>query len=139
MLMKPSFHPVFFLAILAATGCTQLTQTTKLAQGPVLLAIEPVRAEVDVDTTETLNGVSRTTYILGIIRVGSKAYADYPSLSFGLVGNTREKRAAIYNAIEGRDLDVLINPKFMIQEQHAFLFRRTTVQVAGFGGKFIFE
>ena len=137
--MKFSVYPLFLLTVISLAGCTQLTQTTKLAQGPVLLAIEPVRAEVNVDTTETLIGISRTMYILGVIRVGSKSYADYPSLSFGLIGNTREKRAAIYNAIEGRDLDVLINPKFLIQEQHAVLFRRTTVQVAGFGGKFIFE
>ncbi|MDA0303536.1 MAG: hypothetical protein MUP94_07920 [Flavobacteriales bacterium] len=137
--MKFSFYPIFLLAVISLAGCTQLTQTTKLAQGPVLLAIEPVRAEVDVDTTETLIGISRTTYILGILRVGNKEYADYPSLSFGLVGNTREKRAAIYNAIEGRDLDVLINPKFMIQEKRAILFRKKTVQVAGYGGKFIFE
>jgi hypothetical protein len=127
------------ILFVSMAGCTSLTETAKLAQGPVIMAIQPIQVVVDVDTTKTLTGVSQTTTILGFIRFGDHQFADYPGISFGFGGPTKEKRAAIYKAMDGRELDVLVNPKFMIQERHAFIFRRTTVQVAGFGGKFIFE
>lgn len=120
-------------------SCTSTSETAKLAQGPVLLAVNPVRADVNVDTTKSLLGTSSTTHILGFIRFGAHEFADYPGISFGIGGATREKRAAIYKALEGTESDVLINPKFIVREKRAFIFRKTTVQVAGFGGKFEFE
>ncbi|MBT6163595.1 MAG: hypothetical protein HOH92_07830 [Crocinitomicaceae bacterium] len=124
---------------LAVSGCTSTTQTAKLAQGPVLLAVNPVKADVKVDTTHSLLGMSSTTHILGFIRFGDHEFADYPGISFGIGGATREKRSAIYQALEGTEMDVLVNPKFIVRERRAILFRKTTVQVAGFGGKFVFE
>ena len=120
-------------------SCSTLSETAKLAQGPVLLAVNPVRADVNVDTTKSLLGTSSTTHILGFIRLGDHEFADYPGISFGIGGATREKRAAIYKALEGTGSDVLVNPKFIVREKRAFIFRKTTVQVAGFGGKFEFE
>ena len=120
-------------------SCTSTSETAKLAQGPVLLAVNPVRADEYVDTTKSLLGTSSTTHILGFIRFGDHEFADYPGISFGIGGATREKRAAIYKALEGTESDVLINPKFIVREKRAFIFRKTTVQVAGFGGKFEFE
>ena len=120
-------------------SCTSTSETAKLAQGPVLLAVNPVRADVNVDTTKSLLGTSSTTHILGFIRFGDHEFADYPGISFGIGGATREKRAAIYKALEGTGSDVLINPKFIVREKRAFIFRKTTVQVAGIGGKFEFE
>ena len=32
-----------------------------------------------------------------------------------------------------------LSTKYIVREQRAFFFRKTTVQVAGFGGKFVFE
>ena len=124
---------------LAVSGCTSTTQTAKLAQGPVLLAVNPVKADVKVDTTHSLLGMSSTTHILGFIRFGDHEFADYPGISFRIGGATREKRSAIYQALEGTEMDVLVNPKFIVRERRAILFRKTTVQVAGFGGKFVFE
>ena len=45
----------------------------------------------------------------------------------------------MYKALDGTNADVLVNPKYIVREQRAFFFRKTTVQVAGFGGKFVFE
>ena len=125
--------------VFGVISCTSTSETAKLAQGPVLLAVNPVRADVNVDTTKSLLGTSSTTHILGFIRFGDHEFADYPGISFGIGGATREKRAAIYKALEGTESDVLINPKFIVREKRAFIFRKTTVQVAGFGGKFEFE
>lgn len=128
-----------FGTLAAFNSCTQLTQSAKLAEGPVVLAIDTIRAHVDVDTTQTLIGMSSTTHVLGVIRLGDNKFADYPGLNLGFGGPIREKKAAVYKALEGTDADVLINPKYIVRENRAFFFRKTTVQVAGFGGKFVFE
>ncbi len=130
---------IFTFLISILTSCSQITQSAKLAEGQVVLAIDTVRAHVDVDTTQTLIGMANTTHVLGFIRLGDKKFADYPGINLGFGGPMREKKAAVYNALEGTDADVLINPKYIVRESRAFFFRKTTVQVAGFGGNLVFE
>ena len=127
------------LGLASLNSCTQLTQTARLAEGPVVLGVDTIKAHVNVDTTTSLIGMSSTTHILGFIRLGDNEFADYPGNNLGFNRNTREKRAAVYQALEGTNADVLVNPKYIVREQRAFFFRKTTVQVAGFGGKFVFE
>ena len=127
------------LGLASLNSCTQLTQTARLAEGPVVLDVDTIKAHVNVDTTTSLIGMSSTTHILGFIRLGDNEFADYPGINLGFNRNTREKRAAVYQALEGTNADVLVNPKYIVREQRAFLFRKTTVQVAGFGGKLVFE
>lgn len=127
------------LGLASLNSCTQLTQTARLAEGPVVLGVDTIKAHVNVDTTKSLLGMSSTTHILGFIRIGDNEFADYPGINLGFNGNSREKRAAVYKALDGTNADVLVNPKYIVREQRAFFFRKTTVQVAGFGGKFVFE
>ena len=127
------------LGLASLNSCTQLTQTARLAEGPVVLGVDTIKAHVNVDTTTSLIGMSSTTHILGFIRLGDNEFADYLGINLGFNRNTREKRAAVYQALEGTNADVLVNPKYIVREQRAFFFRKTTVQVAGFGGKFVFE
>ena len=132
----------FFLllaAVAALTGCTSLEQSVKLAEGSLVLDIAPVQVDVQVDTTRTLTGVGRTTWVLGVFRFGDRTTADFPGMPFGPGAVTREKRAAIYKALKDTDFDVLVNPKYIVEEQRAILFRRTTCIVAGYGGKFEFQ
>ena len=138
--MKSFLIPVaIVLGLAILNSCTQLTQTARLAEGPVVLGVDTIKAHVNVDTTTSLIGMSSTTHILGFIRLGDNEFADYPGINLGFNRNTREKRAAVYQALEGTNADVLVNPKYIVREQRAFFFRKTTVQVAGFGGKFVFE
>ena len=125
-------------AVAALTGCTSLEQSVKLAEGSLVLDIAPVQVDVQVDTTRTLSGVGRTTWVLGVLRFGDRTTADFPGMPFGPGAVTREKRAAIYKALKDTDFDVLVNPKYIVEEQRAILFRRTTCIVAGYGGKFKF-
>ena len=127
------------LGLASLNSCTHLTQTARLAEGPVVLGVDTIKAHVNVDTTTSLIGMSSTTHILGFIRLGDNEFADYPGINLGFNRNTREKRAAVYQALQGTNADVLVNPKYIVREQRAFFFRKTTVQVAGFGGKFVFE
>ena len=138
--MKNFLIPAALVLWLASlNSCTQLTQTARLAEGPVVLGVDTIKAHVNVDTTTSLIGMSSTTHILGFIRLGDNEFADYPGINLGFNRNTREKRAAVYQALEGTNADVLVNLKYIVREQRAFFFRKTTVQVAGFGGKFVFE
>jgi hypothetical protein len=135
--MNRSF--LLLAAVAALTGCTSLEQSVKLAEGSLVLDIAPVQVDVQVDTTRTLTGVGRTTRVLGVLRFGDRTTADFPGMPFGPGAVTREKRAAIYKALKDTDFDVLVNPKYIVEEQRAILFRRTTCIVAGYGGKFEFQ
>ncbi len=127
------------LIVVSFASCSSLQQSTKLVEGGVVLDIAPVQVDVLVDTTQSLQGISKTTVILGLIRIGDNKFADYPGMPFGPGAATREKRAAIYKALDGTDFDVLVNPKYIVKVNRALFFRRTTCAVAGYGGKFEFQ
>ena len=110
-----------------------------MAQGATLLAIEPVKVHVDVDTTTTLQAVSQTKIILGLIRIGDREFAEYPGMVFQRGPGAKERKAAIHKALTGTDYDVLVNPKYIVQEKNRLFSRQVTVQVAGYGGRFVFE
>jgi hypothetical protein len=122
-----------------ATSCATTTRSTQLAQGATLLAIEPVKAHVVVDTTQTLQAVSQTKIVLGMFRFGDREFAEYPGMIFQRGPGARERKAAIHKALKGTDYDVLVNPKYIVKQTHRPFVRKTTVQVAGFGGKLVFE
>jgi len=62
------------LGLASLNSCTQLTQTARLAEGPVVLGVDTIKAHVNVDTTTSLIGMSSTTYILGFIRLGDNEF-----------------------------------------------------------------
>ena len=131
---------VFGVTMALATGCSTTTvRSTQLAQGAALLAIEPVKATVVVDTTTTLQAVSTTKVILGLFRSGDREFAEYPGMIFQRGPGSRERKAAIHKALKGTDFDVMVNPKYIVQQKHRPFVRTTTVQVAGFGGHLVFE
>jgi hypothetical protein len=128
------------LACLLAVGCTTTTvRSTQLAQGAALIAIEPVKAHVEVDTTRTLQAVSKTKVILGVFRFGDREFAEYPGMIFQRGPGAKERKAAIHKALTGTDYDVMVNPKYIVQEKNRLFSRTVTVQVAGFGGHLVFE
>ena len=133
---------ILVLCLLATTavGCsTSTVRSTQLAQGAALLAIEPVKAHVVVDTTQTLQAVSQTKVILGMFRSGDREFAEYPGMIFQRGPGSRERKAAIHKALKGTGFDVMVNPKYIVQQKHRPFVRTTTVQVAGFGGNLVFE
>ena len=128
------------LAALSAVGCTTTTvRSTQLAQGAALLAIEPVKAHVEVDTTRTLQAVSKTKVVLGVFRFGDREFAEYPGMIFQRGPGAKERKAAIHKALTGTDYDVMVNPKYIVQEKNRLFSRTVTVQVAGYGGHLVFE
>ena len=51
----------------------------------------------------------------------------------------KERKAAIHKALTGTDYDVMVNPKYIVQEKNRLFSRTVTVQVAGYGGHLVFE
>ena len=128
------------LTVAVATGCTTSTiRSTQLAQGVALIDIEPVKAWCVVDTTQTLQAVSQTRTILGLFRSGDHEFAEYPGMVFRQGPAMRERRAAVHKAIKGTDFDVMVNPKYIVQQKRRPFVRTVTVQVAGYGGRLVFE
>lgn len=136
--MKPLQYIAIALLI-GAFGCTSTYRSAKLSESEVVLDIAPVQVDVLVDTTRTLSGITESTIILGFIRLGETKYAVYPHMQFERGPGRMEKQIAVSKALEGTDYDVLLNPKFMVQQRRAPFVLRTTCQVVGYGGKFIFE
>ena len=132
-------HAFVLIALLGAMGCTNTYRSAKLSESEVVLDIAPVQVDIDVDTTVTLSGVTESTVILGFIRLGENNYAVYPHMQFERGPGRTEKQIAVSKALQGTDYDVLLNPKFIIQQRRAPFVLRTTCQVVGYGGKFIFE
>ena len=126
--------------MLTLVSCqTSIVRSTQLAQGAALLAIEPVKAHVVVDTTQTLQAVSQTKVILGLFCSGDREFAEYPGMMFQRGPGARERKAAIHKALKGTGFDVMVNPKYIVQEKKRPFVRTVTVQVAGFGGNLVFE
>ncbi len=137
--MKPLLIALGVVLTLA-TGCTTSTvRSTQLAQGTALLDIEPVKARVVVDTSTTLQAMSQTRTVLGLFRSGDREFAEYPGMIFQRGPGMRERKAAIHKALKGTDFDVMVNPKYIVQQKHRPFVNTITVQVAGFGGKLVFE
>lgn len=132
-------HAFALILLLGAVGCTSTYRSAKLSESEVVLDIAPVQVDIDVDTTVTLSGVTQSTIVLGFIRFGENQYAVYPHMRFDRGPGRLEKQIAVSKALEGTDYDVLLNPKFIVQERRAPFVHRTTCQVVGYGGKFIFE
>lgn len=103
------------------------------------MAIEPVKAHVVVDTTATLQAVSQTRTILGLFRSGDREFAEYPGMVFRRGPGMRERKAAIHKALKGTDFDVMVNPKYIVQEKRRPFVHTVTVQVAGYGGHLVFD
>lgn len=132
--------PLLLMAVLvAATGCTNTYRSAKLTESEVVLDIAPIQVDVAVDTTRTLTGVTESTVILGFIRIGENKYALYPHMQFDRGPGRVEKQIAVSKALEGTEFDVLVNPKFIVQQRRAPFVLRTSVQVVGYGGEFTFE
>jgi hypothetical protein len=134
-----AIHLTAIALLIGATSCTNTYRSAKLSESEVTLDIAPVQVDIEVDTTQTLSGVTKSTVILGFIRIGENKYALYPHMQFERGPGRTEKQIAVSKALEGTDFDVLLNPKFIIQQRRAPFVVRTTCQVVGFGGTFIFE
>ncbi len=149
----------FFLATLALVfslvSCT--TTNKSVSSVPVVLRSSPAPLEVDytVDINKKLQGSSKSTYILGFLRIaGDNTYADGMSYSsqfasgqegfmklFGSFAQfkiVRTKASAAYNALSSSDADFIANPHYSIKQTKLLfgLIKSYEAEVTGWKGKY---
>jgi hypothetical protein len=112
-------------------SCTTTNKSvTSVALRPSSM-VDPIKADYTVDINSRLNGSSKSTWLLGLLRVaGDASYADgvtYASNTgqggfaniFGMFGSmklSQVKAAAAFNSMSGSDADFIANPNYTVKQ-----------------------
>lgn len=146
----------FAFLVLSIVFLSSCISTNKGFQSsPVIsrnVQLDPIKADLTVDETKKLKGESSSAYFL-IFRVsGDKAYADGINYSTDASASLLEKLnplkiiqgkrltqvrgAAAYKALSTGDYDVLVHPNYVTTVENFLIFKKYTVTVDGYGGKY---
>ena len=120
------------------TSCSVLNKSTNAAFFEAKAEVESVKAEVIVDDSKKIRGTSKSTYLLGFLRIsGDNKYADGVYGSFNpLNKNAHVSAAAAYKAIKSSGADVIVNPQYEIKATNFLLFSTVEASVTGMKGTF---
>jgi len=160
-IMKHLFSPLFFiLAVsLIGTGCASSNQG--LSSSNVIdrnVELDPIRADINVNDEERLKGSSQSIYFLFFRLKGDNKYADgisYSANAFNKEGlfsflnpfrlfemiatgdaEGKVKSAAAYNAIEGKEVDVLVHPTYSVTKKNYLIVSVYEAEVQGYGATY---
>lgn len=133
----------FAAVVLFMASCSSYTKTGVVSPlvGTTVNA-ESLKADIDFNQ-QKITGESKLTYLFGFIKLsgGNKLYEDGTTKSVKLpfVGSkmSRAKKAAMYDALDGTDYDLVANPQYK-NEVHSYLFgliKNYKSTVNGYGGK----
>ena len=144
---------VIGLVISSLTSC--ISGNKGFQSSPVVardVQLDPIKADINVDTKKKLKGVSSSTYFLIFRVLGDNKIADgidyssetgaslfqslnpFRALRIGRLSKVRG--AAAYNAMDGKDYDVLVHPSYTITTKNYFLFQLYEVEVTGYGATY---
>jgi len=123
---------------MAFVGCSSLNQSAP-SSGMKSSIEADFSPEIEVGPKAT--GRSKTTVILGFIKLGDSQYADgvnygvgKPSFGFGATEDA--KSAAAYKALQTNKSDILVAPRYTVDEfNFLYIFRTIDAEVTGFTGK----
>ena len=119
--------------LLSSCGVTtKRTMWASPADSPTMEIMNTIQADVVVDKSKTLSGTASHSVFLGIFKSGNNEFADLPGR-----GMSKTKEAAIFQALDGSNMDILVNPKFNVVVNQTLLSRKVTVSVEGHGGKYV--
>ena len=120
------------------TSCSVLNKSTNAAFFETQAKIDPVEAEVIVDDSKKIRGSSKSTYLLGFLRIaGDNKYANgvYGSIN-PFDKSAHVSAAAAYKAIKSSGADVIVNPQYEIKATNFILFSTLEASVTGMKGTF---
>ena len=131
---------LFFIVVLALlTSCntTKMSALSTPAYAPSA-EINAIRANVEIDMSKKLEGVSNSTYLFFFRLSGDNKFASGMSNSpVSRVGRVEKtKSSAAYNAIEGTDADIIVHPNYVLEIQNYLFFKKIKASVSGYSGKF---
>ena len=146
-IMKHLFSPLFFiLAVsLIGTGCASSNQG--LSSSNVIdrnVELDPIRADINVNDEERLKGDNK--YADGISysanafnKEGLFSFLN-PFRLFEMIATGdaegKVKSAAAYNAIEGKEVDVLVHPTYSVTKKNYLIVSVYEAEVQGYGATY---
>ena len=119
-------------------GCSSLNQSAP-SSGMSSSIEADFSPEIEIGPRVT--GRSKTTVIFGFIKFGDSQFADGINYgvgkpSFGSGAVEEAKSAAAYKALQTNKSDLLVAPKYTVDEFNFLnIFRTFDAEVTGFGGK----
>jgi len=126
---------------LFATSCNTVSKTGHIAPlAYTEVQPNPIKAELDFNVAQKSTGKATAVYILGCKIAGDRKFAEVKGLEAKSIFGGRVakiKTAAIYNALDKTDYDMLINPQYD-SEIKTYLFgafKSYNVDVKGYGAK----
>jgi uncharacterized FlgJ-related protein len=143
----------FSLITLAFISCTTTNKSvTSVAMKPTSM-VDPMKADYTVDINAKLNGSSKSTWLLGLLRIsGDAAYADGVTYAsnmgqggfanvfgmFGAIKLNQVKAAAAFNSMSGSDADFIANPNYTVKQTKILfgLIKSYEADITGYKGKY---
>jgi len=135
--MKKVLYLSLTILILAFnTGCRSYVSSAHSVYPEITFSAKAnIEVDVVVDTTKFLEGKSTTTIVFKIFKSNDNKFTDTYSYMFG----DKEKKAAMYKALDGSGYDVIFNPKYKLEYYRGLFVSKTTCTVKGYGAKYIYK
>ena len=132
-------NPILILLLLTSLFMQSCRNTyysgNSLEPGIAFNGTSNASLELYVDTSIILKGSSTTTIILGIFKSSDNVYSD----SYRGGNADLEKRAAMYEALQNTNYDLIVLPKYKIETYKGLFVKTTTCYVEGYGGKYMLK
>lgn len=153
--MKKTIQLFILLAIVASfSSC--VSTNGGYQSSPVIsrnVELDPIKADINVDTTRRLKGESTSTYFLSLRVQGDNKFAD--GINYSTDANTsmaskllnplslissgrlsKVRSAAAYKAMSQGSYDVLVHPSYVVTTENYLIIKKYTVEVTGYGATY---
>ncbi|WP_099291989.1 hypothetical protein [Butyricimonas sp. Marseille-P3923] len=126
---------------LFTSSCSTLSRTTNVARNANTdVLINPISASLDLNNAQKITGEAQAWYVLWFRVWGDKKYTETSQEGSASVfkGRTLKVRsAALYKALDGKDYDVVLSPRYDTKMKSILfgLIKRYQVKVNAYGSK----
>ncbi len=118
--------------LLFLVSCSSISQKEFVSELSVQTT-SSLNAEIEVDFNKVLTGESKSQVLFSVIQLeGPSMFADGYGDGFSSAG--KNKSAAVYNAMENSDADVLVAPKYIVKSKGNPFITTVEVSVTGYAG-----
>ncbi len=136
---------MILISLTLFNSCSSITKS-QMNQSINVTIDSPMKAKIDVDMSRQLTGYASGGYLFHVFKVsGDSKFAEEIRFNgedpgwFSFLSRVRTvQSAAAYNAIRGTNADILVNPQYVLEENHWNPFyKQIKVKVTGFPGKIV--
>ena len=135
--MKRVFYlSITILLLVFNSGCRSYVSSAHSVYPEINFSAKAnIEVDVVVDTTKILEGKSTTTVVFKIFKSSDNKFVDTYSNMFG----DKEKKAAMYKALDGSGYDIIFNPKYKVEYYRGLFVSKTSCTVKGYGAKYFYK